>query len=98
LSWALADSEFCQAHLPSVKPAEIKAFRAFLAKTWGSMHIGNRQDAKRQIREVALAASAKLQLDPTTVIMEFTCGSCYSIDDYTSYLTPTQLRELCDSL
>jgi carboxyl-terminal processing protease len=98
LNYALADPEFCQAHLPSAKPAEIKAFRTFLAKTWGGMPIANRQEAKKQVREVALAASAMLQLNPTTVIMEFTCGSCYAIDDYTSYLTPIQLRELCDSL
>jgi len=98
LSHALADPEFCQAHLPAAKPGQIKAFRAFLAKTWGSMHIANRQEAKKQVREIAMAASAELQLNPTTVIMELTCGSCYAIDDYTSYLTPTQLRELCDSL
>ncbi len=98
LRWALSDPEFCQAHLPAIKPADIKAFRSFLSKTWGSMHIANRQEAKKQVREVALAASSMLQLNPTTVIMEFTCGGCYIVDDYTSYLTPIQLRELCDSL
>ena len=27
--------------------------------------------------------------------MEFLCGSCQALDDYTVYLTPRQLRELC---
>jgi carboxyl-terminal processing protease len=30
--------------------------------------------------------------------MEFACGACYAIDDYTAYLTPNQLRELTRSL
>jgi carboxyl-terminal processing protease len=30
--------------------------------------------------------------------MEFMCGACYALDDYTVYLTPRQLRELCDTL
>jgi len=98
LRCALSNPEFCQAHMPDAKPAEIKSFRTFLQKTWGSMRIANRQEAKKQVREVALAASAMLQLNPTTVVMEFTCGGCYAVDDYTSYLTPTQLRELFESL
>jgi carboxyl-terminal processing protease len=30
--------------------------------------------------------------------MEFACGACYALDEYTLYLTPNQLRELCDAL
>src|SRR5262249_38789627 len=30
--------------------------------------------------------------------MEFACGACYAIDEYTVYLTPNQLRELAQSL
>jgi carboxyl-terminal processing protease len=98
LHWALESLEFCQAHLPAVRPTDIRDFQNLLKKTWGGQANLSRDDAKRQVREVALAASSILQLSVTTVIMEFTCGACYALDDYTAYLTPTELRILCDSL
>jgi carboxyl-terminal processing protease len=52
----------------------------------------------RRIREVALYAQNKLKLSCVVTLMEFTCGACYAVDEYTLYLTPHQLRELCDSL
>jgi len=98
LHWALESLEFCQAHLPAVRPGDIREFQRLLKKTWGSQPDLGRDDAKKQVREVALAASSLLQLNVTTAIMEFTCGACYALDDYTAYLTPTELRVLCDSL
>jgi carboxyl-terminal processing protease len=98
LHWALDSLEFCQAHMPSARPTDIRDFQKLLKKTWGGQPNLNRDDAKRCVREIALAASSILQLNVTTAIMEFTCGACYALDDYTAYLTPTELRVLCDSL
>ena len=44
-----------------------------------------------------MEAERYLQLNPTVVAMEFACGACYAIDEYTVYLTPNQLRELAQS-
>jgi carboxyl-terminal processing protease len=98
LHWALESLEFCQAHLPAARPTDIRDFQKLLKRLWGGQTNLSREEARIQVREVALAASAKLQLNATTVIMEFTCGACYALDDYTAYLTPTELRILCDSL
>jgi carboxyl-terminal processing protease len=98
LHWALESPEFCQAHLPAARGTDIRDFQRLLKKTWGGHPDFSRDDARKQVREVALAASSILQLNVTTVIMEFTCGACYALDDYTAYLTPTELRILCDSL
>ncbi|MFO0966657.1 MAG: S41 family peptidase [Gemmataceae bacterium] len=95
---ALADPYFCQQFLITARPEEIRAFRDFLKKNWGGETKLSRGAALKKLREVALAAQTNLNLNCTVTILEFTCGSCYALDDYTFYLTPNQLRELCDSL
>jgi carboxyl-terminal processing protease len=98
LRWALKNRAFCQAHVPAATPEAIRSFRTLLDKTWKALPIPSRQEARKQVGEVALAASNLLNLNPTTTIMEFTCGACYAMDEYTTYLTPSQLRELLDAL
>jgi carboxyl-terminal processing protease len=98
LDTALADPAFCQQYIPAATPSDVQAFRTLLSKTWGDARPPNRHDALRQLREVALTAQGYLQLDATVVIMEFACGACYALDEYTVYLTPSQLSELCHSL
>jgi carboxyl-terminal processing protease len=96
--FALSDLAFCQQYLPSVKLADVQAFRVMLRKTWGNVKALTRREALEKLREVALTAEGFLQLEPTVVIMEFACGACYALDEYTVYLTPSQLSELCHSL
>jgi len=98
LSLALADPNFCLQHLPSFKTAEAREFRDWLARVGSTVSSSNRSQAKKQVREIALAAMSKLQMSSTVAIMELASGSCYAFDDYTVYLTPNQLRDLCESL
>lgn len=95
---ALGDPFFIQQYLPTVKPHEIRIFRNFLKKTWAADEKLTRSQALKHLREVALAAQNVLQLPCNVVLMEFACGACYALDEYTIYLTPSQLRDLCDSL
>jgi len=97
LRWALRDATFCQEFLPGVPPETIRSFRARLS-TWAQPGELTRQQVKDQVREVAMAALQTLNLPATTTVLEFTCGACYAFDEYTVYLTPAQLRELCDSI
>jgi carboxyl-terminal processing protease len=98
LHTALGDTIFLQQHVPAAKLADIEAFRALLRKTWGEKRTMSRKEAAQQIGEVAMAAESHLQLSATVVTMEFACGACYAIDEFTVYLTPNQLRELMQSL
>ena len=98
LRWALGDPTFCQEYLPGVPPETIRTFRAQLLRNWGLSGQLTRQQVKERVRDVAMAALQTLNLPATTTVMEFTCGGCYAFDEYTVYLTPTQLRELCDSI
>jgi carboxyl-terminal processing protease len=98
LDAALANPEFRRHHIPAAKHGDIDAFRAAMKKTWGGMDKLSRKEAAKQIGEIAMAAEVALDLSATVVAMEFACGACYAIDDYTAYLTPNQLRELTRSL
>ena len=95
---ALANHEFLKRYVPEARIEDVAAFRAALRKTWGDAEKLSRKEAARQIGEIAMAAEEALELRGTVVVMEFACGACYAIDDYTAYLTPNQLRELTQSL
>jgi carboxyl-terminal processing protease len=98
--YALADPVFLQYNLPGVSPGQVEAFRDYLRGVLlpKSRAVHTPQQAVNLVRETAMEALSRLNLNATTVVMEFTCGACYAGDEYTSYLTPAQLRELCDSL
>lgn len=98
LDAALDDPSFCALHVPNAQPAEVAEFRRLMRRTWGGVRKVSRPEALKMLREVAMTAQSYLQLNPTVTIMEFSCGSCYALDQYTVYLTPNQLRELCHSL
>jgi carboxyl-terminal processing protease len=95
---ALGDPTFVREHIPAEKRGEVAAFRAMLKKKWGGKSKLTREGAIEEIGEVGLAAEFALGLNPTTAVMEFACGACYAIDQYTVYLTPNQLQELAQSL
>jgi carboxyl-terminal processing protease len=95
---ALSDPNFLKEYVHASKLGEVEAFRATLKKVWGQKANLTRDEAAKQIGEVASAAARDLGLDATVVVMEFACGACYAIDEYTAYLTPNQLRELANSL
>jgi carboxyl-terminal processing protease len=98
LDFALADPNFCRQHVPQEYQHKVAEFRAILAKRAGEVALLDRKAAVGEICNIALFAEGYLGLKPTVVVMEFTCGACYALDEYTVYLTPTELRNLCSSL
>jgi carboxyl-terminal processing protease len=98
LAFALADPFFRDQHIPAELHPKVDAFRLVMLQTWGDTNPLSRKDAVKQVGEIAMAAQAYLRLNPSVVVMEFTCGACYSLDEYTVYLTPGQLRDLLTSL
>lgn len=98
LDAALANRDFLEKYIPQARLEDVAAFRAALKKNWAGLDKLSRKEAARQIGEIAMAAEEALNLRGTVVVMEFACGACYAIDDYTAYLTPNQLRELTQSL
>jgi carboxyl-terminal processing protease len=77
-------------------------FLAALAR-WEQRPVLTIDDAEKLVREVAMAAqhpirSGGLDLTTNLVVMEFACGACTALDEYTFYLTPGQLRALANSV
>jgi carboxyl-terminal processing protease len=97
LRFALSDEAFCQLYLAGLAPDLIGAFRLRLQTDWGQTPHRRAQDAENEAREVALAAQQSLGLSPTLVVLEFICGACGGLDEYTSYLTPSQFNDLAAS-
>jgi carboxyl-terminal processing protease len=98
LRLALDDDTFRAAHLPGVSPAEVQAFKETLREQWGDRTVRLAKEARALVREVAWAAHQALHIKPSVVVLEFACGACDVLDEYTALLTPSQLTEFYASV
>jgi carboxyl-terminal processing protease len=95
---ALANPNFREQYVPESRRHLIDDFRESLHKIKVNAKGMTQRDVAKLISEIAMDAELRLQLNPTVVVMEFACGACYAVDDYTVYLTPNQLSELAQNL
>lgn len=94
LRLALYDTAFCEAHLPGTRLEVVRAFQLELEAYWANPPIRRIGDAQDHAQMVAWSAEEKLGLRKTVVIFEFICGACSGLDEFTYYLTPSELEEL----
>jgi carboxyl-terminal processing protease len=92
--FALQDPLFVEKYLAHVDPYRVQEFAARVAR-WPAQP-ATLEEARRQVETVALEAYGELQLQvkPSVVVLEFACGACNGLDEYTVCLTPAQLREI----
>jgi carboxyl-terminal processing protease len=96
---ALSSPEFCTGHLGGLNPDQTRTLRDMLQNHLGGFRAMTPEQAAEAVREVVMKSKNQFpNINPTTVVMEFLCGACLAVDDYTVYLTPRQLRELCATL
>jgi carboxyl-terminal processing protease len=96
---ALSSPEFCSGHLGGLNPDQTRTLRGMLQNQLGGFRTMTLEEAVETMREVVMKSKNHFpNINPTTVVMEFLCGACLAVDDYTVYLTPRQLRELCATL
>jgi carboxyl-terminal processing protease len=82
-----------------LKPKHTVNFRKSIHETHANRKALTYEQAVDSMRDIVMkSTNAFPDINATTVVMEFVCGACYALDDYTIYLTPRQLRELCDTL
>jgi carboxyl-terminal processing protease len=98
LRMALDDDLFVRTYLRKVDRETVHKFRAHLAVTWQDTLIATRAQASDTVRDVAFAAQKALGLKPALIVLEFACGACDGLDEYSRYLTQAQLEELYASL
>lgn len=98
LCLALDDATLQQQYLPGVPRDAIQGFQQELRTTWASRSPRRLLDAQMLARELALGAQQRLGLRSTLAVLELSSGACNALDEYTSFLTPGQLRDVYDTL
>jgi carboxyl-terminal processing protease len=94
LDVALTEPVFLERNLPNVAPERIAAFGRDLHRTIDSRAVRSRQEASDVAASAASLAAQQLGMSPQAVIMEYTCGATGALDDYSTFLTGTQLEDV----
>jgi carboxyl-terminal processing protease len=91
LDRALVSPTYRRVYLEAVSPEKLADFRKSLREAWAGKPITSAKDARGQLRQLVNLAAEKLALrNPSAVAIEFVCGACSGLDDYTIFLTPGQ--------
>jgi len=94
LEVALTNPDFQAKFLPNQSVETIDGYRARLRPWVHSQTIDNRQAARDVVATIGRMTHTELGLPTSATIMEYTCGATNSLDDYSAYLTPDQLRDV----
>ncbi len=68
--------------------------RGVLKRYRAQLQVPDRASAIRMATACGTAAREAIGMASTPVLLEFTCGACDALDDFTSYLTPDKLEDL----
>ena len=96
LALDLEDPDFRKFLRPSLTDGDIQEFRARLRQQWGAAKVADLKETLKNVRTIALEAMRKLDLNPKLVVVEFACGACNALDEYSFYLTQGGLSSLPD--
>src|SRR5271165_1679062 len=94
LEVALRDPLFLRTNVGTAAPERVNWLRDQLRKLRGQLSVPDRNAAVQFALYACQLAQQAIELPPTPVLLEFTCGSCDALDDFTSYLTPDKLEDL----
>jgi carboxyl-terminal processing protease len=94
MRFALEDKEFLKDHLSAdAKPEGLDGVKALLdGLRINQPDVKKPAEAREQLKSVMLPSRA-LGIKPTPVLVEFICGACNALDEYTGYLSPRRLAE-----
>ena len=98
LEVALTEPLFIDSMLKDADPAAVERFRLSVHKQVVGRQMSARNDLRLIASQVANLAKEEISLDPTAVVMEFTCGAITALDAYSRFLTPGQLEETFSSI
>jgi carboxyl-terminal processing protease len=94
LEVALRDPIFVKTNAPAATPERVSALRENFKRVRSTLVIPDRASAVRVVLSSCETAQQAIGLASTPVLLEFTCGACDALDDFTSYLTPDKLDDL----
>jgi carboxyl-terminal processing protease len=88
LQAALTEPAFLREYLPGIEAAAIADLRNRLRD--GDSNVATLKDARTSVRDLVWQAQRLTGINPTVAILEFACGACNALDEYTFFLTPGQ--------
>lgn len=91
---ALRDPNFLKRNAGAADPEQVAWLREQLRQRRSSLVVPDRESAVRAVLAASALAKQAVGMNSTPVILEFTCGACDALDDFTSYLTPSKLDDL----
>ncbi len=94
LEVALRDPVFLKANAPTAEADRVTRLRDLLREYRAALAVPNRADAIRMAMTCSELGRQSIGMAATPVLLEFTCGACDALDDFTSYLTPNKLEDL----
>ena len=94
LEVALTEAPFIQRNLAKLSPQEVAALKQELRRLADTAVISDRRRAIDTVHSIAANLQQKFGLQAPAVILEFTCGATGSLDEYSSFLTSTQMEEV----
>jgi len=94
LEVALRDSYFVKTNAPEATPERVTWLRDALREHRAQLAVPDRSSAIRLALATSELARQAIGMASTPVFLEFTCGACDALDDFTSYLTPDKLEDL----
>src|SRR5262249_34858128 len=94
LEVALRDPVFLQTNAPTAAPERVTWLRETLRQYRANLVIPDRTAAVRMALACGELARQSIGMVGSPVLLEFTCGACDALDDFTSYLTPDKLEDL----
>lgn len=91
---ALASPGFRQTFLDNAPVGKVETFRRNLRTSWAKRTIADTRDARAALKQLLAAAQDSFPVRvPAALALEFVCGACCGLDEYTVFLTPTQAAD-----
>jgi carboxyl-terminal processing protease len=91
---ALTEPLFLRRHVPGMTADQINACRREIRQITDTRVPRNRTEARDLVGWVARVAEERLGLPSAATLCEYVCGAMNCLDDYSGYLTPSQLEEV----
>jgi carboxyl-terminal processing protease len=94
LEIAMADSTFQQNNLGPINPDRVNLYLRELRKQQAQHPVHSLNDARNAVWNAAQMAQLHLQMKPAAAMLEFTAAMLGGLDEYSSFLTSSQLNDL----
>src|SRR5262245_56778938 len=88
LRFALSDATFSREHLAGVEAGALAEFRQRVDTFWSAKTLDDLRDARQVVRHLAREAQQLVGVNPSVIALEFACGACEALDEYTQFISP----------